>query len=35
MFRTVKTAFLLSTIALTASCALLPDTSGPSKAERM
>lgn len=34
MFRTVKTAFLLSTIALTASCALLPDTSGPSRSER-
>ena len=34
MFRTLKTALCLSIIALTASCALLPDTSGPSKAER-
>ena len=34
MFRTLKNAFLLSIIAVTASCALLPDTSGPSKAER-
>ena len=34
MFRTVKTAVLLGIISLTASCALLPDTSGPSKAER-
>ena len=34
MFRTLKTALCLSIIVLTASCALLPDTSGPSKAER-
>ncbi|MBR2251398.1 MAG: type IV pilus biogenesis/stability protein PilW [Neisseriaceae bacterium] len=35
MFRTVKTALLLSLVGLTASCALLPDTSGPSRSERM
>lgn len=35
MFHIVRTVLLLSIMGATASCALLPDTSGPSKSERM